>query len=135
MALEGLFPLKEDEQAVDHDISLKFPKLQDMLDFILKQQPRLLESTELREQRILFSSEVYVFIIKFLLKCFESEIEENEAAGLSSEFLYTLEKLFTLLEHAMVVEGSAALHGCASMALLTIASRTPRVGFLYELSF
>ncbi|KAI4386203.1 hypothetical protein MLD38_004156 [Melastoma candidum] len=131
MAIEGLFPWKEDEQPVDHDISLKFPKLRDMLDYILKQQP-MLESTELREQKLLFPSEVYVFIIKFLLKCFESDREENETSGLSSEFMYAMEKLFVLLEHTMVVEGSTALQGCASTALLAIASRTPRVGFLSD---
>ncbi|KAI8009480.1 hypothetical protein LOK49_LG06G01083 [Camellia lanceoleosa] len=76
MALEGLFPGEGQRGAVGHYNNLKYPKLGDMLDYILKQKPALLEATEMREAKLLFPSKTYVAMIKFLLKCFEADAEQ-----------------------------------------------------------
>ncbi|KAL7177789.1 hypothetical protein ACSBR2_031035 [Camellia fascicularis] len=68
MALEGLFPGEGQREVVGDYNNLKYPKLGDMLDYILKQQPALLEATEMREAKLLFPSKTYVAMIKFLLK-------------------------------------------------------------------
>ncbi|KAF7852405.1 hypothetical protein BT93_L0950 [Corymbia citriodora subsp. variegata] len=127
MALEGLFPGNDNGQPTHHDISLNYPKLGDMLTYILKQRPEVLESTETREQGLLFPSETYAAMIKFLLKCFESEKLPSEIDGGPSEFSSSVKNMCLLLDHAMVFEGSAKLHACASRALLAIGSRTPQV--------
>ncbi|KAF7815581.1 proteasome-associated protein ECM29-like protein [Senna tora] len=123
IALEGLCLLKSDGQIA----GIRYPKLGTMLDYILKHQPKLLESTELREHNLLFPSSSYVAMIKFLSKCFELELEENNTLEGSSEFLSSVEKFCLLLEHSMAFEGSAELHVNASKALLAVGSRLPKV--------
>ncbi|KAE9606271.1 putative proteasome component Ecm29 [Lupinus albus] len=123
MALEGLCLLRSESQ----NVGLNYPKLGMMLDYILKQQPKLLESNEIREQNLLFPSETYVAMIKFLLKCFLSELEQNKSLEGSSEFLSSVKTFCLLLEHSMSFEGSVELHVNASKALLVIGSRIPEV--------
>ncbi|XP_056161044.1 uncharacterized protein LOC115693959 [Syzygium oleosum] len=127
MALEGLFPGNDNGQPTHHDISLKYPKLGDMLTYILKQRPELLESIETGEQQLLFPLETYAAMIKFLLKCFESEKLLSETDGGPSEFSSSVKTMCLLLDHAMVFKGSVELHACASRALVAIGSHTPQV--------
>ncbi|KAL2316898.1 hypothetical protein Fmac_030774 [Flemingia macrophylla] len=123
MALEGLCLLKSESQIV----GLKYPKLQMMLDYILRQQPKLLESSETREQNLLFPSNTYVAMIKFLLKCFESELEQNKPLEGSSELMSSVKAFCSVLEHSMSFEGSVELHANVSKALLIIGSHMPEV--------
>ncbi|XP_021604828.1 proteasome adapter and scaffold protein ECM29 isoform X2 [Manihot esculenta] len=127
MALEGLFPVKDEGRLTTQNLDLNYPKLGNMLACIFKQQPKLLDSNELREQKLIFPSKVYVAMIKFLLKCFESELEQNNSLERSSEFLSSVETMCLLLEHAMVYEGTVELHSTASKALITIASYLPEM--------
>eukprot|EP00257_Ricinus_communis_P019881 XP_015578984.1 proteasome adapter and scaffold protein ECM29 [Ricinus communis] len=127
MAFEGLFPVKEEGRSTNQNLDLRYPKLGGMLDYILKQQPKLLDSGDLREQKLVFPSKVYVAMIKFLLKCFESELGQNNSLERSSEFLAAVETMCLLLEHAMAYEGSVELHSTASKALITIASFLPEM--------
>ena len=127
MALEGLFLGKDVGRIISQNLDHRYPKLGDMLEYILKQQPRLLDSYEMREQKLLFPSKMYVAMIKFLLKCFESELVQNNSLGRSSEFLASVERMCLLLEHAMAFEGSVELHSTTSKALVTIGSYLPEV--------
>lgn len=79
----------------------------------------------MREQSLLFPCSSYVAMIKFLLKCFELELDQNNA--LSSEFKSSVEKFCLLLEHSMSIEGSTELHVTASKALLAIGSHMQEV--------
>ncbi|CAK7330671.1 unnamed protein product [Dovyalis caffra] len=127
MAIEGLFLDKDGGQSNRQNIDLKYPKLGEMLDYILKRQPKLLETSETREQKLVFPSTMYVAMIKFLLKCFESELDQNNSLGRSTEFLSSVETMCLLLEHAMTYEGSVELHATASKALITIGSYLPEM--------
>lgn len=129
MALEGLFPVKDEGRIISQNLDIKYPKLGSMLEYILKQQPKFIDSTEMRDQKLLFPSKMYVAMIKFLLKCFELELEQNKALEKSLEFVSSVETLCLLLEHAMAIEGSSELHATASKALITIGSHLPEVGF------
>ncbi|PNX82472.1 proteasome-associated protein ECM29 [Trifolium pratense] len=122
MALEGLGLLKSENQ-ID---GLKYPKLGMMLDYILRQQPKLLESTEIRDQNLLFPSNTYIAMIKFLMKCFESELENKSLEG-SSEFMSSVNTFCLLLEHSMSFEGSVELHVTSAKALLIVGSHMPEV--------
>lgn len=135
MALEGLFPNKDERQTVNQNHDLKHPTLGDMLEYILKQQPKLVNSTETRGQELIFSSKMYLAMIKFLLKCFELDLEQNKDLGRSPEFLSSAEKMCLLLEHSMAIEGSAELHAIASKALITVSSYLPEVGYKKFLLF
>ncbi|KAK4773586.1 hypothetical protein SAY87_028605 [Trapa incisa] len=127
MALEGLFPLKDEGQTLNSDSHQIYPKLGAMLDYILIQQPKLVESTETRGQGLVFPSETYIAMIKFLLKCFESEMEHNSSRKESSEFKTSVQNMCLLLEHAMAIEGSIELHATSSKALLSVGSNMPDV--------
>ncbi|KAM4096438.1 hypothetical protein ACJW30_08G104900 [Castanea mollissima] len=127
MALEGLFPVKDEGRIMTQNLDLRYPKLGVMLDYILKQQPKLLESNETREHKLLFPSKTYVAMIKFLLKCFESQLELNNSLEGSSEFQSSVEAMCLLLEHAMSFEGSVELHANASKALIDIACHFPKM--------
>ncbi|KAF8398207.1 hypothetical protein HHK36_017133 [Tetracentron sinense] len=122
MALEGLFPMKDQGRTIGQDLNLKYPELGDMLDYILKQQPKLLNSTEMREEELLFPSKMYVAMIKFLLKCLEADLERDKSIGRTSEFRSSVETMCLLLEHAMAFNGSVELHATASKALITVGS-------------
>ncbi|KAK1292730.1 hypothetical protein QJS10_CPB17g01685 [Acorus calamus] len=124
MALENLFPSRDrGHHSVDKNTDFKYPKLHDMLDYICKQQPLLLDSTEKWGDKLLFPSKMYVAMINFLLKCFEADFEQD---GRTHEFHY-VETLCELLERAMIFEGSVELHATASKALISIASCLPEL--------
>ncbi|KAK8595997.1 hypothetical protein V6N13_000661 [Hibiscus sabdariffa] len=127
IALEGLFLGKDVGRTIGQNLDRRYPKVGEMLDYILKQQPRLLDSYEMREQKLLFPSQVYVAMIKFLLKCFEAELVQNSSIGRSSEFLSSVERMCLLLEHAMAFEGSVELHSTSSKALVSIGSYLPEM--------
>jgi len=124
MSHEGLH-LKSESQIS----GLIYPKLGMMLDYILRQQPKLLESSETREQNLVFPSSTYVAMIKFLLKCFESELEQNKSFEGSSEIVSSVKTFSLILEHSMSFEGSVELHVNASKALLIIGSHMPEVSY------
>lgn len=127
MALEGLFPDKDETRTIERNVNLKYPKLREMLDYIVGQRPKLLDSTEMTEQKLLFPSKMYVAMINFLLKCFEEELEQINFGGKTPEFQSSVDTMCLLLEHAMAFEGSVELHSTASKALVTIASHLPEV--------
>lgn len=119
--------MKNDGLSMSGKSDVHYPNLEAMLDYIIRQQTKLLDSTEMREQRLLFPSNTYVVMIKFLLKCFESELEQNKSIGDSSTFLSAIEHMCLLVEHAMAFEGSVELHATASKALIAIVSCVPEV--------
>ncbi|GKV53417.1 hypothetical protein SLEP1_g59944, partial [Rubroshorea leprosula] len=127
LALEGLYLGKGEGQIISQNLDRKYPLLGGILEYILTQQPRLLESSERREQKLLFPSEMYVAMIKFLLNCFVSELAQNKSLGTSSDFLSSVERMCLLLEHAMALEGSFELHSTVSKALVTIGSHLPEM--------
>ncbi|KAM2630644.1 hypothetical protein TB1_029488 [Malus domestica] len=106
---------------------LHYPKLGVMLDYILRQQPNLLDSSEMREQKLHFPSKTYLVMIQFLLKCFDSELEQDSSIKGSTDFQSSVEALCLLLEHAMAFEGSVELHAQASKALIVIGSCMPEL--------
>lgn len=126
MALEGLFPGEEQRRTFIKEFNIRCPKLADMLDYILEQQPAVLDLAGLEETKLLFLSPTYVAMIKFLLKCFETDVKQNNMLD-DSTFLYSVDKLCLLLEHAMAYEGSVELHADASKALITVATYVPQV--------
>ncbi|CAD5319602.1 unnamed protein product [Arabidopsis thaliana] len=130
IALEGLF-LKEEGRSIVSYHDHKYPKFIEMLEYILKQQPKLLDSSEMRSQKLLFPSQVYLVMIKFLVKCFELEMEESNTQAVGTEFLDSAQKMCSLLEHSLAFEGSAELHACASKALVSVGSYLPEMVELY----
>nr|AAM14877.1 unknown protein [Arabidopsis thaliana] len=130
IALEGLF-LKEEGRSIVSNHDHKYPKFIEMLEYILKQQPKLLDSSEMRSQKLLFPSQVYLVMIKFLVKCFELEMEESNTQAVGTEFLDSAQKMCSLLEHSLAFEGSAELHACASKALVSVGSYLPEMVELY----
>lgn len=131
IALEGLFLGKDQGRSTSENISFKHPKLADMINYIVRQQPQLLESSEIREERLLFPSQTYVAAIRFLLQCFEADVEQNKPTERTPEFVSSLGNMCLLLEHAMAYEGSVDLHATASKALIKIGSHFPEVCSLY----
>ncbi|GAV78127.1 Ecm29 domain-containing protein, partial [Cephalotus follicularis] len=127
LALEGLLLANDEGRRISQNLDIKYPNLGSMLEYILRQQPKLLDSTEMRDHKLLFPSKMYVAMIKFLLMCFESELEQTNSSGRSSEFLSSVETLCLLLEHAMAFEASVELHAIASKALITIGSHFQEV--------
>lgn len=132
MALEGLFPGKGQRGAADDCNNLQYPKLGDLLDYIVSQMPPLLDSNEMREAKLLFPSKTYLAMITFLLKCFEADVEQYRRGDRIVEYWPSVGKMCSLLEHAMAYEGSVELHANASKALITVGSHFPEVifGFL-----
>lgn len=129
MATQGLFP--DEGRSISQEINLKYPSVKDMLDYIIKQQPKVLECAdmEMREQ-LLFPSKTYDAMIKFLLKCFESDMLQNDTK--TADFQPTVEVLCLLIEHAMAAEGSSELHANSSKALIEVATHFPEVPNIYE---
>lgn len=117
MALEGLF-LKDEGHDMSSNHDVKFPKLGDMLEYILKQQPNLLKFSETRDHRLIFPSKMYLVVIKFLSKCFESESEYDNSI---------VEKMYLLLEHAMAFEGSSELHATATKLMVSVGACLPEI--------
>ncbi|KAH0895160.1 hypothetical protein HID58_057589 [Brassica napus] len=130
LALEGLF-LKEEGRSIVSNHDHKYPKFVEMLEYILKQQPKLLDSSEMRSQKLLFPSQVYVVMIKFLVKCFELQMEEINTQAVGTEFLSSAQRMCLLLEHSLAFEGSAELHACASKALVSVGSYLPEMVEVY----
>ncbi|XP_059624994.1 uncharacterized protein LOC132268214 [Cornus florida] len=127
MALEGLFLGKDQRRTINDHFDIKYPKIGDMLNYILRQQPALLDPTEMREMKLLFPSQTYVAMIKFLLKCFEADMEQKTSVEKASEFWLSVENTCLLLEHAMAYEGSVELHANASNALIAIGAKIPEM--------
>ncbi|XP_056682996.1 uncharacterized protein [Spinacia oleracea] len=124
MATQGLFP--DEGRSISQKIDLKYPRVRDMLECIIKHQPKVLEFAEIEtREHLLFPSKTYDAMIKFLLKCFESDMLQDDPK--KAEFLPTVEALCSLIEHAMAVEGSAELHANASKALIDIAAHFPEM--------
>ncbi|CAA7406117.1 unnamed protein product [Spirodela intermedia] len=121
MAMEGL-SLKDQGERVSCD----YPALRDMLDHICKQQPRLLESEEMRAEKLIFPSRTYMAMIGFLMKCFLADFGQEDSRK-TYEFPPPVMTLCLLLEHAMAFEGSVELHANASKALVTIGSHFPQL--------
>jgi hypothetical protein len=65
-------------------------------------------------------------MIKFLMKCFESELEKNKSLEGSTK-LVSLVKTFCGSWNTMSFEGSVELHVTSSKALLIIGSHMPEV--------
>ncbi|KAK9692274.1 hypothetical protein RND81_09G253100 [Saponaria officinalis] len=122
MAIQGL--ILDEGKSICQKIDLTYPRVREMLDYIIKHQPKVLECTEMREQ-LLFPSKTYDAMIKFLLKCFEFELSQKDSKP--AEFEPTVEMLCLLIEHAMAIEGSAELHANASKALILIATYYPEL--------
>lgn len=129
MALEGLFPGEGQSKTVLQSNSTEYPKLSEMLNYILEQQPAMLDVGGTGDIKLLFRSKTYVAMIKFLLKCFEAETAQTNLNG-DSEFLHSVERLCLLLDHAMAYEGSIELHASASKALITLGSHFPQVDIM-----
>ncbi|XP_074321211.1 uncharacterized protein LOC141657772 [Silene latifolia] len=123
MAIQGL--ALDEGKFISQKIDLIYPRVRDMLDYIVKQQPKVLECTEMREQQLLFPSKTYDAMIKFLLKCFEFEMSQKDSNSDGLE--PTVDVLCLLIEHAMAVEGSAELHANASKSLVVIATYCPKL--------
>ena len=120
MALEGLY-LKDEGEAVSTD----YPCLREMLDYICKQQPRLLESEETRDS-LIFPSKTYMAMIDFLMKCFLVEFTQEDSRT-TDKVQASVVTFCSLLEHAMASKGSVELHAKASRSILAIASYFPQV--------
>lgn len=127
MALEGLILGKDQRRTISENPSLKYPKVGDMLDYIVKQQPALLESTEMRGSALLFPSKTYVVMIQFLLKCFNAGLDESNTSDKMPSDRISVENMFLLLEHAMAYEGSAELHASASKAMIDVGAHFPEM--------
>ncbi|XP_051141908.1 uncharacterized protein LOC127258894 isoform X2 [Andrographis paniculata] len=126
MALEGLFPGEAQRKTVLQSISTDYPRLSEMLAYILEQQPALLDSIGTGDVKLLFPSNTYVAMIKFLMKCLAADAAQINLAE-DSGVLHTVERLCLLLENAMTHEGSIQLHASASKALITLGSYFPQV--------
>ncbi|KAH9316636.1 hypothetical protein KI387_025263, partial [Taxus chinensis] len=133
MALEGLFPRKQVDRAVNHSsqsVEEKFPPLKEMIDYICKYQPKVMVSVEVGERNLLFPTTMYVAMIRFLQKCYEAEYGQSVLEDIKSDTQQhdaMLMSFCLLLEHAMAYEGSVELHATASKGLLSIASHNPQI--------
>ncbi|CAA3007764.1 proteasome-associated ECM29 homolog isoform X1 [Olea europaea subsp. europaea] len=126
MALEGLFPSEDQKKTLAKSIPIKYPKLADMLGYILEQQPAVSDFSQMGDVKLLFPSKTYEAMIKFLLKCFEADVRQTNLDE-DSEFLQWVERLCLLLEHAMAYEGSVELHASSSKAIITVGSHFPQM--------
>ncbi|CAH9134546.1 unnamed protein product [Cuscuta epithymum] len=126
IALEGLCLSENQRKAVSQISNLLYPKLSDMLGYIIEQHPAVLSSIGVGGAILIFPSKTYIAMIKFLLKCFEVDAQQNVLLE-DSEFLSSVDKFCLLLEHAMAYEGSVELHANASNALIMIASHIPQM--------
>lgn len=126
MALEGLHLMKDQVQTIRTNADIKYPELRKLLDYICMQQPKLLDATETREEKLLFPSKTYVAMIKFLMKCFEADYQVgNHEIGVDGSHSVTI--LCQLVEHALAFEGSVELHATATKALVEIGSFLPKL--------
>ncbi|XP_073008804.1 uncharacterized protein [Typha latifolia] len=130
MALEGLYLTKDEGQISGQKIDLRYPDLREMLNYICSQQPKLLDSSEHVDGKLLFSSKTSVAMIRFLMKCFEADCRmcssdmETESTDIFNSPAVTM---CVLLENAMSFEGSTELHATASKSLVEIGSHLPKL--------
>ncbi|WOK96791.1 hypothetical protein Cni_G05498 [Canna indica] len=127
MALEGLHLMKDQDQTSEVNTDVKYPDLTMMLDYICSQQPKLLNSSELREGMLLFPSKAYVAMVKFLMKCFRADFTSSKFSGPVDRSCAPVLMLCSVLEHAMAFEGSVELHATATKALVDIAANLPEL--------
>ncbi|GAB2246168.1 hypothetical protein Droror1_Dr00001661 [Drosera rotundifolia] len=125
ISIEGLFPAEGRSSFSSQKPDIKYPKVLDMLDYVVKQNPGILVSSETRQQKLLFPSKTYVAMIKFLFKCLEEELEQNNLKLL--ELQQHVGNMCLLLEHALAVEGSVELHAEVSRALVVMGSHFPKI--------
>ena len=131
MALEGLFPQKQVDRTVNQSsqsVPDNYPPLKEILDYISKYQPQVLEVSEIGECKPLFPPKMYVAMIRFLQKCYEAECHQASLAAIgdSPQHADSVILLCLLLKHVMVYEGSIELHatsqkGYSSMILDCLA--------------
>ncbi|XP_047327429.1 proteasome adapter and scaffold protein ECM29 isoform X3 [Impatiens glandulifera] len=133
MALEGLFPGQNQDRAVGNQVDIKYPKVGDMLEFLSKQQPALLESSETGAPRLLFPSKMYTAMVSFLVKCFEEDVQKHLLEDKLAELWPSTEKLCLIVENAMGYEGSVELHSNAAKALISVGSYFPEIAQRYSL--
>ncbi|VFQ85232.1 unnamed protein product [Cuscuta campestris] len=125
IALEGLCLNEGQRKSVSQNHNLQYPKLPDILGYIIEKHPGVLDPSNVGGA-MLFPSKTYIAMIKFLLKCFEVDAQQSVLLE-DSEFLSSVDQFCLLLEHAMVYEASVELLANASNALIIIASYTPQV--------
>ncbi|KAF7058005.1 hypothetical protein CFC21_065146 [Triticum aestivum] len=115
MALTGLNLLNDERQSPAITVDFNYPDIVEMLNYIYSQQPKLLESNDQSDGKLLFPSKTFLAMIKFLMKCFEL---------VSSRYANRLHWLRTLLSHvdSDAREAAARLLGIASSALSSSAA-------------
>uniref|UniRef100_A0A3B6MN47 Ecm29 proteasome adaptor and scaffold n=1 Tax=Triticum aestivum TaxID=4565 RepID=A0A3B6MN47_WHEAT len=115
MALTGLNLLNDERQSPAMTVDFNYPDIVEMLNYIYSQQPKLLQSNNQSDGKLLFSSKTFLAMIKFLMKCFEL---------VSSRYANRLHWLRTLLSHvdSDARESAARLLGIASSALSSSAA-------------
>ena len=128
MALTGLNLLNDERQSPAITVDFNYPDIVEMLNYIYSQQPKLLQSNDQSDGKLLFPSKTFLAMIKFLMKCFEaSDIPDLSQEDPSHS---PVAKMCVVLEHAMSYEGSSELHALALKSLVDISSRQPKVFFL-----
>ncbi|KAG0459441.1 hypothetical protein HPP92_022569 [Vanilla planifolia] len=123
IALEGLHLTKDQEQLLDDNV-IKYPKLNEMLDYICLCQSKLLDCNEHRDKDLLFPSRTYFAMVRFLMKCFKVDLSTCDPG---TEFSSAVVTLCNVLEHAMAFEGSIELHAASMKALVEIGSHQPKL--------
>ncbi|VAI29983.1 unnamed protein product [Triticum turgidum subsp. durum] len=115
MALTGLNLLNDERQSPAITVDFNYPDIVEMLNYIYSQQPKLLQSNDQSDGKLLFPSKTFLAMIKFLMKCFEL---------VSSRYANRLHWLRTLLSHvdSDAREAAARLLGVASSALSSSAA-------------
>ncbi|XP_048529330.1 proteasome adapter and scaffold protein ECM29 [Triticum urartu] len=125
MALTGLNLLNDERQSPAITVDFNYPDIVEMLNYIYSQQPKLLESNDQSDGKLLFPSKTFLAMIKFLMKCFEaSDIPDLSQEDPSHS---PVAKMCVVLEHAMSYEGSSELHALALKSLVDISSRQPKL--------
>uniref|UniRef100_A0A453KAW5 Uncharacterized protein n=1 Tax=Aegilops tauschii subsp. strangulata TaxID=200361 RepID=A0A453KAW5_AEGTS len=125
MALTGLNLLNDERQSPAMTVDFNYPDIVEMLNYIYSQQPKLLQSNDQSDGKLLFSSKTFLAMIKFLMKCFEaSDIPDLSQEDPSHS---PVAKMCVVLEHAMSYEGSSELHALALKSLVDISFRQPKL--------
>uniref|UniRef100_A0A0E0J6Q1 Uncharacterized protein n=1 Tax=Oryza nivara TaxID=4536 RepID=A0A0E0J6Q1_ORYNI len=125
MALAGLNLLNDERQSSTMATDISYPDIAEMVNYIYSQQPQLLHCYEQRNGKLLFPTDTFLAMIKFLMKCFNT----HDGSDFLQEDLSnsTLAKMCVLLEHAMSYDGSSELHTLALKSLVDISSRQPKM--------
>uniref|UniRef100_A0A0D3HRG1 Uncharacterized protein n=1 Tax=Oryza barthii TaxID=65489 RepID=A0A0D3HRG1_9ORYZ len=125
MALAGLNLLNDERQSSTMATDISYPDIAEMVNYIYSQQPQLLHCYEQRNGKLLFPTDTFLAMIKFLMKCFQkSDGSDFLQEDLSNS---TLAKMCVLLEYAMSYDGSSELHTLALKSLVDISSRQPKM--------